>query len=310
MGDEEWRKFTPLVVDKTKCLARTWNGGTGGQCGKNATEGDFCGAHGGQAQKWKVHGRVDGSIPENKLNEFKRAAARLSGAGTAGKSVSSSAAAPKKAAAKAKAPQAAPSSAPKAAASAAGGQKRPRDESQPPAPAAAAAAASASKAPPKAATSGASGPPVGSEKKDKPPVKKPPPALKCTCGCPIHTEKCKLFKPSTAFTTSTTYDVRSGTPPPPRMSGRPPNIEFSDPPKKKIAQPVACVHAWSREQVEKIAMEVSQHKPPQRKAIYRKMLLQYHPDKRNAPESLAEGRQDAELNEVVREIKRRIDALP
>lgn len=66
--------FTPAVIDQHVCLARTWNGGTGGQCTKSRVEGmTFCRVH-MTGEKWKVHGRCDGPIPDTKLREFERAA--------------------------------------------------------------------------------------------------------------------------------------------------------------------------------------------------------------------------------------------
>lgn len=255
----------------------------------------FCGQHGGT--KWEAHGRVDGPIPQKKLDEFKRQGTRGGGAPKE--------AAPRKAAAKQAAgsksgPSGASSSG--AAGSASAAQKRPRESSAPPA-----AAAKASTPPPSAAAGGSSGASKASSKEPAP--KK----LKCTCGCPIHTEKCKLFKPSTAFTTTTntTYDPRFGRvgePQPPRFASRPEAASDFVPPRK-VAPPVAFVYDWAREQVAKIAMEVKANKPAERKTMYKKMLLEYHPDKRSTMGSRSEGRTDAELNEVVMDLKRRIDNL-
>jgi len=65
--------FTPAEIDTARCMARTWAQGKGGQFGKVKLEGsDFCTTH-GQADKYKVHGRVDGAIPAKKLEEFVKA---------------------------------------------------------------------------------------------------------------------------------------------------------------------------------------------------------------------------------------------
>eukprot|EP00928_Gymnodinium_smaydae_P072322 TRINITY_DN5569_c0_g1_i1.p1 TRINITY_DN5569_c0_g1~~TRINITY_DN5569_c0_g1_i1.p1 ORF type:complete len:226 (-),score=63.32 TRINITY_DN5569_c0_g1_i1:139-816(-) len=54
-------------------MARTWADGKGGQCTKKKDSGtDFCSIH-GRDNKWEVHGRVDGPIPEKKLREFLKA---------------------------------------------------------------------------------------------------------------------------------------------------------------------------------------------------------------------------------------------
>ena len=47
-GEEgaRWKRFTPSAVDASKCLARTWNEGRGGQCQRNSQAGkDLCQAH-------------------------------------------------------------------------------------------------------------------------------------------------------------------------------------------------------------------------------------------------------------------------
>jgi hypothetical protein len=67
-SDEVWRRFTPIVIDPVKCLARTFNGGAGGQCKRNPQAGGVtCGAC-----KKLAHGRVDGPIPDGKLQVFLR----------------------------------------------------------------------------------------------------------------------------------------------------------------------------------------------------------------------------------------------
>ena len=67
-ADEVWRRFTPIVIDPVKCLARTFNGGAGGQCKRNPqTGGVTCGSC-----KKLAHGRVDGPIPDGKLQTFLR----------------------------------------------------------------------------------------------------------------------------------------------------------------------------------------------------------------------------------------------
>ena len=71
--------FTPACVDSAKCLGRTWNSGKGGQCpryplGDEAVEGqqrDLC-----MRCQTNKHGRVDGPVPEGKLKEFEKHAAK------------------------------------------------------------------------------------------------------------------------------------------------------------------------------------------------------------------------------------------
>eukprot|EP00928_Gymnodinium_smaydae_P021131 TRINITY_DN18224_c0_g1_i1.p1 TRINITY_DN18224_c0_g1~~TRINITY_DN18224_c0_g1_i1.p1 ORF type:complete len:488 (-),score=94.34 TRINITY_DN18224_c0_g1_i1:73-1536(-) len=65
-----WKRFTPSKVDMSKCMARTWAGGRGGQCGQRPSAGTpFCAAH-LRGKGWRGHGRVDGPIPAAKLKEF------------------------------------------------------------------------------------------------------------------------------------------------------------------------------------------------------------------------------------------------
>ena len=80
-GDNEWRSFTPAVVNADLCLGRTWNGGAGGQCasrplGPRAKDGeqrDLC-----RRCQNNAHGRVDGPVPKQKLLEFKACAEKRS----------------------------------------------------------------------------------------------------------------------------------------------------------------------------------------------------------------------------------------
>ena len=71
--------FTPAQIDLARCLGRTWNDGSGGQCprvplGDKAVEGqqrDLC-----KRCQTNKHGRVDGPVPECKLREFEKHAAK------------------------------------------------------------------------------------------------------------------------------------------------------------------------------------------------------------------------------------------
>lgn len=72
--DSEWRCFTPAKISSTLCMARTWAKGSGGQCTKRPDAGaEYCSQH-VKEDKWRVHGRVDGPIPQQKLLEFEKAA--------------------------------------------------------------------------------------------------------------------------------------------------------------------------------------------------------------------------------------------
>jgi hypothetical protein len=75
-GSNCWKAFTPSKVDHNGCMARTWAGGAGGQCVRLRGDGlEFCHWH-NNCQRWRCHGRVDGPIPEVKLNLFQRARLR------------------------------------------------------------------------------------------------------------------------------------------------------------------------------------------------------------------------------------------
>ena len=62
---DAWRRFTPANVDEQKCLARTWNGGRGGQCRNKPSEGGMC-----RGCRGLAHGKVTGAIPPRKLAAF------------------------------------------------------------------------------------------------------------------------------------------------------------------------------------------------------------------------------------------------
>eukprot|EP00928_Gymnodinium_smaydae_P008996 TRINITY_DN13321_c0_g1_i1.p1 TRINITY_DN13321_c0_g1~~TRINITY_DN13321_c0_g1_i1.p1 ORF type:complete len:772 (-),score=174.41 TRINITY_DN13321_c0_g1_i1:145-2460(-) len=65
-------EFTPAVINKSLCLARTWGDGRGGQCCRQRlATGSFCMAH-AKDEKWKVHGHVELKVPEKKLNDFRK----------------------------------------------------------------------------------------------------------------------------------------------------------------------------------------------------------------------------------------------
>jgi len=70
---EEWLPFSPAVVDSARCLARIWKDGCGGQCSRHPKKGGmlrFCRQH--LFGRWRVNGRCDGPIPDDKLDAFQR----------------------------------------------------------------------------------------------------------------------------------------------------------------------------------------------------------------------------------------------
>ena len=73
--DHVWKRFSPEVVDHTKCLARTWGGGRGSQCPREPVQGrSLCRMH--CSQGTLSHGLVDSAIPYGKLQEFLKHEAR------------------------------------------------------------------------------------------------------------------------------------------------------------------------------------------------------------------------------------------
>mmetsp|Transcript_79771 Transcript_79771/g.124404 ORF Transcript_79771/g.124404 Transcript_79771/m.124404 type:complete len:231 (-) Transcript_79771:13-705(-) len=67
--------FTPDYIDRSKCMARTWNSAKGGQCVLEPAEGGagLCVQHSNQATRIGLsHGRVDGPVPLPKLLEFQQ----------------------------------------------------------------------------------------------------------------------------------------------------------------------------------------------------------------------------------------------
>lgn len=73
-GSHPWSRFTPEHVDLTKCLARIWNAGRGGQCDRRRMEGrQVCKMH----SRYQNHGLVTGAIPPRKLREYQKASGKL-----------------------------------------------------------------------------------------------------------------------------------------------------------------------------------------------------------------------------------------
>eukprot|EP00445_Apocalathium_hangoei_P078215 CAMPEP_0204173124 /NCGR_PEP_ID=MMETSP0361-20130328/44726_1 /ASSEMBLY_ACC=CAM_ASM_000343 /TAXON_ID=268821 /ORGANISM="Scrippsiella Hangoei, Strain SHTV-5" /LENGTH=262 /DNA_ID=CAMNT_0051131353 /DNA_START=53 /DNA_END=840 /DNA_ORIENTATION=- len=70
--------FSPQTIDLSRCMARVWADGVGGQC-KSAVVSDdsLCAIHRKKQEGLAglAHGRLDGPVPENKLAEFRRAQA-------------------------------------------------------------------------------------------------------------------------------------------------------------------------------------------------------------------------------------------
>eukprot|EP00931_Biecheleriopsis_adriatica_P017975 TRINITY_DN12712_c0_g1_i4.p1 TRINITY_DN12712_c0_g1~~TRINITY_DN12712_c0_g1_i4.p1 ORF type:complete len:327 (-),score=74.87 TRINITY_DN12712_c0_g1_i4:17-997(-) len=299
-AEERWRRFTPRSVDTGLCLARTWKSGQGGQCTKRPADGsEFCAQH---KEGWKVHGRVDGTIPDKKLQEFEKVASAASSRtkpGTGAKASSPGAAsAETKADAAVKQAETADSASPSkrrklaAAAGAASAEATGSRE---------AATASEGKANVKAARR-----PEARKAKSRPVVGKAKPGAKataksaalpkptrvrCTCGKPIHTEKCKMFRAGFLHKFASKAP-RQNAPPPPQS-----------PRKKTLPPPSVRLSEVAAAQVSKISQDVASVPKAQRKAAWKKQMRMYHPDKQAVFPHLSE----AQMNEVFVEIKRRYD---
>lgn len=70
---EIWKRFTPDVIDKSRCLARIWLRGRGGQCSVPVPGGrELCCSH----EQLSTYGRVDGPVPLAQVAAFEAAYAR------------------------------------------------------------------------------------------------------------------------------------------------------------------------------------------------------------------------------------------
>lgn len=124
---------------------------------------------------------------------------------------------------------------------------------------------------------------------------------KCTCGCPIHTEKCRLFynRYTNHVYIRDPFIQPSGGP---RCTALPEDLASSETFQQNAS-------AWALQQMEMI-VEGMIHQSlsrDQRKVAWRKKMLVYHPDKRNAPDNPTTGRDVREVAEVFQEVKRRHD---
>jgi len=289
---QDWSRYTPASIEPHVCLARTWNQGLGGQCPKSRRSGsEFCGLH---ATKWQVHGRVDGPIPEQKFLEFERCnrntPKKLQAA--AGESRSAATATNAGATRKRKAPT--PSSV---------AGERPRTRSQ--------TSRASSNGNRDQATAGAARTGTAAKlpkaRAAKQPKAKPEKAVKCTCGKPIHSERCKLFRPrASVYGSAPSAHARHAHTRPTNGSAK----ADSSRARFSIAS-IAQLTDWARQQVVKVAAEVEALPRQEQKAAWKQRLRLFHPDKREAaqrePNGLLAGRSEAELKEVFVELKRRYD---
>lgn len=274
-----------------------------------------------------VHGRVDGPIPEKKLKEFQRSMATAGGGPSSSKAASMGL--PKR---KAEAPLPAtppPAKAPKRIAKAgvpvepvtAVGAEAPKRSAKAGSPAEPASTAGA-EAPKRAAKAGSPAEPAaaagadvgaassgnqGGAKKAPPAEKKPPPPKapkkkKCTCGCPIHTERCKLFNPGGANAEAPTRK-HPGVHLPPR-----PLPSMVPPPPPALPAPSAKISKWAQIQVASVVKEVCALPRVEQIKAYKNKMRLFHPDKQPAREQAkVTAQSDQQIAEVFMEIKRHYD---
>lgn len=326
---QDWLRFTPASINPHLCLARTWNQGLGGQCPKARRPGsELCGLH---STKWEVHGRVDGPIPELKFREFerhsrnnpKRPEAAAGKASTEKASVGMASAPnatnPKRleaAADKASAEKASTGKAStRANATNAGATRkrkvppvlpvagqRPRTRSQTLRASSNGSRDQARAAAPRLAAAGGKLP---TGRAAKPRKAKPSKAVKCTCGKPIHSEKCKLFQPRPSVYGSAPF-ARAR-----QAHARPTNERAKAESSRASLSSASSVRLteWAREQVARMAAEVTAQPLELQKAAWKQRLKLFHPDKMEAGQrdGLLTGRIEAEVREVFEELKRRYD---
>mmetsp|Transcript_75914 Transcript_75914/g.210736 ORF Transcript_75914/g.210736 Transcript_75914/m.210736 type:complete len:324 (+) Transcript_75914:75-1046(+) len=274
-------EFTPTNWSPHLCHARTWNNGFGGQCVKKQKPGyDFCQQH---IVRGLVHGRLDGPIPQAKLEEFKKANRHRLSSKPSLRELSDASleslneyarrcgihsdAALKKL------------------------MQRPAylhsDET---------------KMEVVERISQLQGAADGERKRI--PCKRPakaelgaqPVKMRCTCGCPIHKETCELFRKSASDSSSS----------------QAPQVVPNEPAGKTLEKQEAAtsplvLHDWFKTRLAEISAELCGKMLADRIAIYRRLMLQYHPDKRLAQQRCFEGPSDADMTRLFVEVKRRYD---
>lgn len=131
----------------------------------------------------------------------------------------------------------------------------------------------------------------------------------CTCGLPIHSEKCKLFKPAAA-TAASSSRARPRAAPSPRQQKR---KREDSPPRRKPSpadlQAPPNLSAWAKAEVAKVHAEVKALPAVQRKSTWKRRMSVYHPDKRLVLDSPVAGVPSEHVTEAFLELKRRYDLL-
>ncbi|CAE7361620.1 unnamed protein product, partial [Symbiodinium necroappetens] len=96
----------------------------------------------------------------------------------------------------------------------------------------------------------------------------------CTCGHPIHTERCKLFRPHAAET---------ATAGPSRHPGQQEQHANAEQPPPSLPSPMS---QWAQKEVSRLAAEIALQPALEQKVLWKKAMLRYHPDKRQMQSEL------------------------
>ncbi|CAE7240699.1 unnamed protein product [Symbiodinium sp. CCMP2592] len=94
----------------------------------------------------------------------------------------------------------------------------------------------------------------------------------CTCGHPIHTERCKLFRPHAAETAG-----------PSRYHGQQDQQHADQQPPPSLPSPMS---PWAQKEVSLLAAEIASQPAVEQKVLWKKAMLRYHPDKRQMQSEL------------------------
>merc|ERR1712129_223379 len=145
-------------------------------------------------------------------------------------------------------------------------------------------------------------PAVAKKSAAKPRLRKDPPEKRApiggTCGCPIHHDRCNLYRWPKRFTTST-VTASAGPMPVPKRGWTP----------SPSVAPSEDLSEWARAQVSQVFCEVKAIPRPLWKRFLQQKLLRFHPDKKASRDRWLASRPDAEVTEVFMDIKKLYDCI-
>eukprot|EP00746_Dinoflagellata_sp_MGD_P146291 gnl/MRDRNA2_/MRDRNA2_78787_c0_seq1.p1 gnl/MRDRNA2_/MRDRNA2_78787_c0~~gnl/MRDRNA2_/MRDRNA2_78787_c0_seq1.p1 ORF type:complete len:306 (+),score=25.56 gnl/MRDRNA2_/MRDRNA2_78787_c0_seq1:549-1466(+) len=131
-----------------------------------------------------------------------------------------------------------------------------------------------------------------------------PKQVKCTCGCPIHTEKCRMFRNKFTPLVKVANECRSGQSyaNAQQASSRqpPPASAFQyvhSPPKSRRISP--AIHTglseWAHSKIKLILEQLRNAPDSEQRAILKRKMLIYHPDKLHDTSASCDAQQCSEL---------------